>query len=1534
MKKSFGFAFLMALLACLSNSFAEKYYWEAPTLMSNKNTYFLHSASYGNTSLAVWQEVVPSNGGDGVLYVSLAVYSYGKWYTHERITPAIPYGVIVPSITSATIGKDGAILVAAITEKNKVVIYKSMDEGHTFEEATIDLPSNDFSSPYITTMSKGGYLLFLSKGSNERFSLFTSFSQDASEWEEPKNFISSNVSDRAFLPVHAISPSSKANDVIVFQALTSMGGKKSYQLFSTHSVDGGRTFSFPQQITQDGDYQNERPDLKPFNTKNDFILTWERTRNRSNNVAVAFLLLDSNGLPQTSASEIFNSEGRAINPKIIVINRNPIITWTHENDGRSNVYVYDAETDEAEKIRSMPQPILFSRPYNIAGNLELLWQEGGQTKNIMHVRPDNSVQKARLVGSVEEGKNKKTVLKVKVTLPSDSSGIAGYSYAWSKDRPPTEVKEEIQKFPQDTELIYEPDEDGDWYVGVKVKDYAGNWSRMSTVACTVDTTPPIPPEFDPLLLDKNAFCTTNTLRLSWKAPELDEKGFSEDQIKGYTWRIENVNMNSLYNEFRTLMRENETEITDEALQEFLKERVNIKSSLPLFTRERNSYIDLKNYENGMYVLSVAAIDEAGNIGKPGIKFFALNKFIAYTVITNVDVKKEPGGAFAMSITGRGFKEKGDITEVILDRDGKAPYDFVLKRGQFSIVSDRFISKIRVDDLEAGRYKIGVKHPLRGLHFATPYITVSEMGTIKFGNFDYEYKHKWQVDASLSGLFNFSFYVQVALFCLLLLSLTLYVIGVAKIVGEYKDLQLQLYLVLKGDGMSDKQKAKKSNEIRTRGVGLRFKLVLFTLMLVISIILVLAIPLLNHFTKTQKALLANSLVSKTETVLESIVSSSRAYLQEKNILELALLTNQANDIDDVIFATITSQHQEAKKEGYDFIWASSDKDITQHIDTETLQLGQSKLKNYTEKDLNQSFGDLNTEAAEYIGELSSLVSDLNKEALKYVSKQDNTSKEKIEEIQASVRQTEEKITERLKVLANNGVGSYPEFDATNLSRDQLEYLFYKPILYRQSGDDASFVHGVVYLKVSVENLLNQVEEKQHEVLAITLTISLIALFAGILGAWILATIITRPLKALAVHVAMIRDTEDKEKLSGKSMKIHQKDEVGLLGEIINEMTENLSKSAAAAKDLTVGKEIQKMFIPLDTDATGRKLISGKRVDEHIEFFGYYEGAKGVSGDYFDYIKLDDRHYAIIKCDVSGKGVPASLIMVEVATLFSNYFKDWSFKKNGFNMSGIVGQINDAIETRGFKGRFAAFTLCIFDSISGVAYFCNAGDNIINIYDSHERKMKEIVLKETAAAGVFPTMLVDMKGGFPVEKITIKPGDILFLYTDGIEEAKRMFRDENLQVIVCTGEEGMKEGDLHETHVVGESSEEMGRERVQAIIEAVLDKKMFRLKKLHNPIKDEEFTFDFTKCEGTIEEAILALVSVEKIFRLYQDKSATNFDHVIVDKQVDLFLNKHFMQYPTYCLNREPHPEYAEYLYYTNIRQDEQYDDLTILAVKKR
>jgi hypothetical protein len=291
------------------------------------------------------------------------------------------------------------------------------------------------------------------------------------------------------------------------------------------------------------------------------------------------------------------------------------------------------------------------------------------------------------------------------------------------------------------------------------------------------------------------------------------------------------------------------------------------------------------------------------------------------------------------------------------------------------------------------------------------------------------------------------------------------------------------------------------------------------------------------------------------------------------------------------------------------------------------------------------------------------------------------------------------------------------------------------------------------------------------------------------------------------------------------------------------------------------------------------------------------------------------------------------MIEVATLFLNFFKHWKPTKEGMRIDRVVYQINDFIESRGFKGRFAAFTLCLFDSETGDVHFCNAGDNIVHIYDSAAQRMKIITLPETPTAGVFPNDLIEMKGGSQVHKLRLNPGDILLLYSDGIEEAKRRFRDAQLREVLCA-EPGIPVDSPHGNHTVGQADEEMGYERVEAILNAALSRGRYELTKYHNADPAEKFTFDFSKGEASLEDAIIALVSVEKVFRIYRDPKAGEDARVIVDRRIDSFLKTRFDQYRTYCSRTKDHSEYSEYMYYTNLREDEQYDDLTILGIRKK
>jgi hypothetical protein len=290
------------------------------------------------------------------------------------------------------------------------------------------------------------------------------------------------------------------------------------------------------------------------------------------------------------------------------------------------------------------------------------------------------------------------------------------------------------------------------------------------------------------------------------------------------------------------------------------------------------------------------------------------------------------------------------------------------------------------------------------------------------------------------------------------------------------------------------------------------------------------------------------------------------------------------------------------------------------------------------------------------------------------------------------------------------------------------------------------------------------------------------------------------------------------------------------------------------------------------------------------------------------------------------------MIQVATMFLNHFKQWEPTEEGMRIDEIVYQINEFIENLAFKDRFAAFTLCLYDSYTGIARFCNAGDNIIHLFDASEKKFRNIILPETPAAGVLSNLTVESKGGYKVQTMTLDHGDILFLYTDGIEESKRKFRDANFKEIFCSIGDNEHP---HENHVAGQGTEELGSDRVEDIINAVMNRRIYTLHKWHNPEGEEkDLQFDFRTSKGTVEEVIMALVSVEKMFRCFYNPNATEVDQVPVDKKIDAFLKDNFIQYRDYCSFTRENPVNNAHMYYTHVMEDEQYDDLTILGIKRK
>lgn len=203
-------------------------------------------------------------------------------------------------------------------------------------------------------------------------------------------------------------------------------------------------------------------------------------------------------------------------------------------------------------------------------------------------------------------------------------------------------------------------------------------------------------------------------------------------------------------------------------------------------------------------------------------------------------------------------------------------------------------------------------------------------------------------------------------------------------------------------------------------------------------------------------------------------------------------------------------------------------------------------------------------------------------------------------------------------------------------------------------------------------------------------------------------------------------------------------------------------AGMERELRIASAIQMGMLP--------KLYPAFPDRPELDVYGFLKPAKSVGGDLYDYFIRDNKFFCCIG-DVSGKGVPASLFMAVVRSLFRNV----SLHED--NPAKILSQLNDALSEGNDHNMFCTMFLGVMDLKTGHVDFCNAGHNapiIRQLGEEGKLNVRFTHPKVNLAVGVFPD--------FPYEKeeIVLKPGEAIFLYTDGVTEAentsKNLFGDE--------------------------------------------------------------------------------------------------------------------------------------------------------------
>jgi serine phosphatase RsbU (regulator of sigma subunit) len=182
-----------------------------------------------------------------------------------------------------------------------------------------------------------------------------------------------------------------------------------------------------------------------------------------------------------------------------------------------------------------------------------------------------------------------------------------------------------------------------------------------------------------------------------------------------------------------------------------------------------------------------------------------------------------------------------------------------------------------------------------------------------------------------------------------------------------------------------------------------------------------------------------------------------------------------------------------------------------------------------------------------------------------------------------------------------------------------------------------------------------------------------------------------------------------------------------------------------KELQVAREVQTNLIPRNLpQAPG------------WEFSAWWEPARQVSGDFYDFVPLNDNHLGIVIGDVTDKGMPAALFMADArSTVRASIALPTSPGK-------AIQSANRLLSEDSLDGMFVSLFYVYLNLSNGDLTYVNAGHNLPYHYQANDNSISE--LERTGIP-----LGIEAEANLEERKINLHSGDFLLLYTDGITEA---------------------------------------------------------------------------------------------------------------------------------------------------------------------
>jgi sigma-B regulation protein RsbU (phosphoserine phosphatase) len=230
-----------------------------------------------------------------------------------------------------------------------------------------------------------------------------------------------------------------------------------------------------------------------------------------------------------------------------------------------------------------------------------------------------------------------------------------------------------------------------------------------------------------------------------------------------------------------------------------------------------------------------------------------------------------------------------------------------------------------------------------------------------------------------------------------------------------------------------------------------------------------------------------------------------------------------------------------------------------------------------------------------------------------------------------------------------------------------------------------------------------------------------------------------------------------------------DQLAELGQSFNSMTEDLERLVEVAKEkerlqseIEIAREVQNQLFPKNVP-----------VSKTIELAALCLPARLVSGDYYDYMNLEEPSLALAIGDVAGKGISAALLMATVQSTMRTQLRAGRERSvaagNGgsrvpHSTAALVSRLNQQLYAFTPPEKFATFYFALYDDNTGLLTYTNAGHLPPILVRNGEASRLDVT---GTVVGAFSF------ADYGESSLYLVPGDLLVCFTDGITEPENEF-----------------------------------------------------------------------------------------------------------------------------------------------------------------